>query len=310
MKFSIFIDYASLYNSASKIVNADLFEEKFKIEDCIIDIVIKLKKYLKKYYPYKKVEIVSTKAYILPDKHFNISENKLKKAEIEGIRVSCDLIKSKTLKALNGSRLDDKYLKLGVVDNIEKNFIDGVVIISNDSDYIDICNAAINEGKYSWILYYESKNTSVKRELKESPDVALSITELLSEKEEVYEKIKENNTHIISGKRLEFYRNNELVYQYPLKRKSLSLGRRSIRKNHIPNIDLTDIDKDKIISRYHADIHFVNDKRLVFCVNKDCSRGTWYNKKAKRPNEQFLVEEGYPILLGDKNGFLMYYFSK
>lgn len=312
MNFSIFIDYASLYISIAEIRKLNGMRDKEKIENILIDIVHKVEKYVAGYYPYKKVNINSIKAYILPDRQFDIKESKLFDARIEGVRVESPKFKADRLKSVNGSRDDDLWLKLGVTECLNNNESDGVVIISNDVDFHEICNLVRRDGKYSWIVYYESKDTYVKKELKESADVALPIDELLSLKEaesKVRPKEERKYKSKPRGKRLEFYKDNELVKVYSLKRKSVSLGRRSVRRNHIPNVDFTEIDYDKILSRYHGDVHIIGEK-IVFCVNEKCTRGTWYGKKAKRPNEQFAVKEGQPVLLGDKNGFVMYYFSK
>lgn len=307
MRFSIYIDYPSLYISTSKINNFKTPKDKEKIEDELCKIILDVENYLIQYYKKKKVQIVEKKAFILPDPQFQISDEKLNNYGIESVRVKCGLKKNENKKMVNGSRDDDYYLKLTALDSVKKNLVDGIVIISNDIDHAETGRQIIQAGKYFWIAVYEGKDTHVSRELKDTADICLPIQELSKKKEK--KLINRKREFILKGKRLEFYKDGELKLTFPLNKKYYTLGRRSVRRNIIPNIDFADIDEEKILSREQGELFIIGDK-LIFSVSENCTRGTWYCRKIKKPLEQFTVKENVPVILGDVNGFVMYYYSK
>ena len=50
-----------------------------------------------------------------------------------------------------------------------------------------------------------------------------------------------------------------------------------------------------------------NGNDIMYTVHDNCSRGTWYNLKAKSKGTRFLLSPNIPMILGDSKGFVLIY---
>lgn len=77
------------------------------------------------------------------------------------------------------------------------------------------------------------------------------------------------------------------------------IGRRDIKHNILPDLDLTELDTLKITSRRHACIEF--DQKSYVVSDLGSSNGTWVNGDRLRPKESRVLKEGDEITFG-RNG--------
>lgn len=305
MKFSIYIDYASLFISTKK---AYKIKDKNKLELQIYKIIMSVEKYLYEYFEGRDFEILEKKAFILPDKVFGMPEYTLGKKGIQFIRVNDELKKSQYKKKLNLSRADDSALVSSASKDILEKKLSGIVVISNDYDFKTLAQMTINHGLYFCGAVNEGKGVSINKDFKNQCDIYLRIREILENSTDGYEDLNDfDEVNAVTGKRIEIYRNKQLILSYPLEsNKAITIGRRSTRRKILPNIDLTSFDKEKIISREHGIIDF-NGNDIMYTVHDNCSRGTWYNLKAKSKGTRFLLSPNIPMILGDSKGFVLIY---
>lgn len=306
MKLGIYIDYANLSINSKKING---FKDRNEIDEHVCKVIDSIEKYVEQYKKNKKITIVEKKAYVLPDKSFGKPEEKLSKHGIQVIRVkNAGYKKTDAMKENNSSRRDDSVLMDDVRKSIQNNSIHGVIVVSNDGDFASLGEKVIHEGRYFWSAVYEGKGVKPSSKLMKQSEICLHIKDILnnSESGDADEELIEDDDCNYNGERLEFYKEKKRILVYPIQRKNISLGRRSIRRNHIPNIDLTSFDIDKVISRQHANIYKVG-KKIIFSIDNNCTRGTWYKLQPKIANQQFELEVNETVVLGSADGFAMIY---
>lgn len=302
MNVVMFIDYANLFINFSKIYNTS--EHEF-IEKKICECVNKTTAFVKK----KRINIVGKVAYVLPDKSFGSPEARLQTlATIKVVRVVEDKAKkNEVMKEMNASRADDKALSHGVINMIQNKNIHGIMIISNDNDFSEVGKKVRYEGKYFYTGIVNAKTSKGQvirggSQLMKMSDEWFPLYDILENKDE-----GECLGHDIEpvehekGPRLDFYQNGQLIISYPINKKNISIGRRSLRRNHVPNIDLTDFDVEKVVSRQHAEICKIGQK-LIFSIHNNCTRGTWIGRKASKAGEQSVLNANIPVLLGARQG--------
>ena len=318
MNFVVFIDYANLFIN---IKNAYGLSNISNIEDKICECINKTTSYIKNCVPNREINILASIAYVLPDECFGNPSMKLK----QNSGVVCRIVdedrryKDREMKEAILSRNDDRELARGIIDVIKDERVHGVFVISNDNDFIGSAEKVHSIGKYYWCGAFETKykNNSEKRiicgkKIRNISDKTIPIYDIMqgNDEGEVYNEIlglREDEKTI--GPRLEIFKDGKLIVSYPINKKNISIGRRSLRRKHIPMIDLTEFDKEKIMSRQHANIRKVNN-RLIFYVNDKCSRPTWYNSTHRVAGSQFTLEPDKATVMGDKDGFILFYKNK
>lgn len=317
MNFALFIDYANLFHNIQNIYGIDSRDSNL-IEDKICECINKTTQYVENLYKNKKVKIVGKVAYVLPDKVYSNPAKKLKEKAGIIVKLVEEDRTSKTdiMKKTEQSRNDDKELARGVINVIKDDRINGVIVISNDNDFENLAYQVQGFAKYFWCGAMEGKYHKNKdkvlfcgKRIKNVSDRWLPLYDILEGKDEgeVLETIisLDQNEEIL-GPRIEIFKDMELVVSYPINKKNISIGRRSLRRNHIPNIDLTEFDKEKIVSRQHANINRKGDK-LIFSVDPNCSRFTWYKTLPRTSGSTFILEPNEAVVLGDRDGFVMFY---
>lgn len=338
MNLVLFIDYANLYANIQRSYNLNLKKDREKIEDKICECINKTCDYVKTLYKNKTINVIERIAYVLPDKLYgDIEKNQpneklYKKAKIKVKRVKEEKrTKTAVMKGMEQSRNDDAELGRGVIEVIKCNDIDGVIVISNDGDFENLARQVIGYGKYYWCGSYEALNVYKKtrvdnkkkekqmrircsHKLKVISDKVIPLYDILKSNDEgeildpesLIEVINEIEQDGISGPRIEIYKDKKMIVSYPITKKSINIGRRSLTRKHLPDIDLTEFDKDRIISRQHAIIHKIGPK-VVFSICPECSSNTWYKTQPKMRGSSFILEEKKAVVLGKDNGFILFY---
>ena len=315
MNFALFIDYANLFHNIQNLYGTN---DRDAIEEKICECINKMTEYVKTLYKNKTVKIVGKIAYVLPDKVYGNPTKKLMEKTNTVVKIveedrSC---KTHQMKITEESRNDDKELSRGVINVIKDSRVNGVIVISNDNDFSNVAQQVQYVGKYYWCGALEGKCQNNKkrrvicgRHIKNISDRWLPLYDILQNNDEgeVLEEIESiKEEEIDKGPRLEIFKDKKLVVSYPINKKNISIGRRSLRRNHIPNIDLTEFDREKIVSREHANIYKVGD-RLIFSIDSKCSRYTWYKTLPRKAGTQFTLEPDQAVVLGDRDGFVLFY---
>lgn len=316
MNFALFIDYANLFHNIQSLYGTN---DRDEIEEKICECINKMEIYVKTLQKNKTVNIVGKIAYVLPNKVYGNPANKLMERTNTVVRIVKEnrIRKTEQMKLTEESRNDDKELSRGIINIIKDNRINGVIVISNDNDFSNVAQQVQYVGKYYWCGALEGKCRNNKkrrvicgRHVKYISDRWLPLYDILQnyDEGEVLDEIESINEEEIlkQGPRLEIFKDRKLIVSYPINKKTISIGRRSLRRNHIPNIDLTEFDKEKIVSRQHANIHKVGDK-LIFAIDSKCSRYTWYKTLPRKSGTQFTLEPDQAVVLGDRDGFVLFY---
>lgn len=338
MNLVLFIDYANLYTNIQRSYNFNYKKDREKIEDKICECINKTCDYVKTLYKDKTVNVIERIAYVLPDKCYgDIGKNQpneklYQKAKIRVKRVKEERrTKTAIMKGMEQSRNDDAELGRGVIDVVKCNGIDGVIVISNDGDFENLARQVIGYGKYYWCGSYEALNiyrkTRVDNKKKEKQmrircshklkiisDKVIPLYDILEDNDEgeildpegIIEVIESIEKGGISGPRIEIYKDKKMIVSYPITKRSISIGRRSLTRKHLPDIDLTEFDGEKIVSRQHAIIHKIGPK-IVFSICPECSSNTWYKTQPKMRGSSFILEQKKAVVLGKDNGFILFY---
>ncbi|WP_195469436.1 FHA domain-containing protein [Clostridium sp. D43t1_170807_H7] len=305
MKFSIYIDYASLFISTKNIYK---FKSCDEIENYIYKAVTAIEEFIKIYFKNTQIQILEKKAFILPDKAFGFPEDTLGRRGINCIRVDDELKKSFYKKKLNLSRKDDPELIREAAKDILEKKLSGIIVISNDYDFKSLAKMTTNHGIYFCCAVNEGKGVTINRDFKKQCDIYIRIAEILkNNKLEIEDITKHDSTELVSGRRIEIYKDKKLIKNYPVvSGKQMTIGRCSISRGIYPSIDLDAFDEEKIISREHGIID-VRGNEVMYVVHENCSRGTWYNLKAKKKGDRFLLSPNVPMVLGSSKGFVLFY---
>lgn len=308
--FIIAIDYANMYHSYQKVFNTN---DTSIIEDKICESVIALEKYMKTLEPNTHINIAGKVAYVLPNEVYGYPEKTLpRKAGVVIKRVKEPLKrKTKEMKEGNLSRDDDGAL-MGEVISVMNKGVQGVALISNDNDFYELATKVRKSAKSFWLASIDFKQDGVNlmpgHLLKNFSDKNIPLLEVLNgvdvdlnRSEEELEDVKPLDIPSI-----DIYKGKKLINSYPIDRSVITLGRKSVSKRHLPNIDLSQFDDKKTISRIHAEIH-AHKSDLIFCIDKNASAPTWYGVKLKKSGEKFKLIENKPVILGKNKEFILVY---
>lgn len=308
MKFGIFIDYANFFGSIRNNLKLTKTED---VENEICKTINKLVSYIStpnEHYK-KGVQVVKVIAYVLNDKFYGTPENTLPKHGIEVKRVyDANSSKTQEMKDINQSRLDDETLMRDAVELATSNKSDGILVVTNDADYYSLGEKLGNSGRLFWAGIYEGKKTTAGKRLKWIADTVLPLQDIAEGKDEgtpiatALDEVACVMEEKIEGPHILVYRKGQVISKHPINKNTIGIGRRSSSRFYFPQVDFTDYDDERIISRQHAVIYRVGN-RVIFTVHPNCTSGTWLNKKAIRPHEQFLLKPGMLIIIGNKNGF-------
>lgn len=324
MKIAILIDYANFFISIKRVHGLKDINE---IEDKICSVINNVSKYICENNEYNKkgVEVVMKKAFVLDDKSFGHPEDTLPKNNILVERVK-DVNEKKTdvMKDMNQSRLDDEVLMEEGMKLSNTGVVDGILVVTNDGDFASLGEKLGYIGREFWVGAYEGKEENNSKDkgkyirtatkLKNAADLVLPLKDIYegideAEAVEAWEEIIEEDIECIKGPRILIFRKGKIIAQYPVGKTLIGIGRRSTRRHYFPNIDLTEYDTEKIVSRQHAEIRKINNK-LIFSVHKNCSRGTWVDRNPIFPLQQFILKPGMAVVIGDKTGFGIKYIEE
>lgn len=155
-------------------------------------------------------------------------------------------------------------------------------------------------------------NNSLAEMIKQNTEIALKVLKKLSEKhfrieEALLEKIakpvprpeqvdEEGTSPEIAAKinaYLVIQRSNRIVQ---LKKTLTVLGRRDYTTGFIPDVDLTEEDQEKYISRKHAQIQYL-DHRFYFAEETGAINGTFLNGKKIQPGVKHEIKNGDELTL-------------
>lgn len=309
--FIIAIDYANMYHSYQKVFNTN---DTNVIEDKICESVIALEQYMKTLDPNTDINIAGKVAYVLPNEVYGCPEKTLpKKAGIVIKRVDEQLKRKTTgMKQMNLSRNDDGVLMSEVISVMMNNGIQGVTLISNDNDFYELAMKVRKSAKNFWLASIDFKQDGVNvmpgHLLKNFSDKNIPLLEVLNGVDVDVNRIEEELEDIkpLEIPSIDIYKGKKLINSYPIDRSVITLGRKSVSKRHLPNIDLSQFDDKKTISRIYAEIHAYKSD-LIFCIDKNASSPTWNGAKLKKAGEKFKLIENKPVILGKNKDFILVY---
>lgn len=309
--FIIVIDYASMYHSYQQVFDT---KDTNIIENKVCESVKALEHYMKTLEPNTNIHIAGKVAYVLPNEIYGNPEKKLpKKAGIVIKRVNEQLKRKTTeMKQMNLSRNDDGVLMNDVISVIMNNSIQGVVLISNDNDFYELAMKVRKAAKVFWLASIDFKKDGVNLMpgylLRNFSDKNIPLLEVLNGMDVDLNRNEEELGDIkpLDISSIDIYKGKKLINSYPIDRSVITLGRKSVSKRHLPNIDLSQFDDKKTISRIHAKIH-VYKSNIIFCIDENASAPTWDGGNLKRAGEKFKLIENNPVILGKNKEFILVY---
>ena len=309
--FIIAIDYASMYHGFQSVFST---RDSIIIENKICESIHALERYVKNLDPKSQIHIAGKVAYVLPNEVYGSPEKTLpKKAGVVIKRVN-EPLEKKTLKMkqMNLSRRDDEVLTNEVISVMKNNNIQGVILISNDNDFYELAMKVRKSAKDFWLASIDFKRDGVNlmpgQLVKNFSDKNIPLLEVLNgadleltRSEDELEDIESLNMSSI-----DIYKGKRLIISYPMDRSEITIGRKSVSKKHLPNIDLSQFDEKKNISRMHGTIQ-VSKTQVVFNIDKDASAPTWDGMRLKRSGEKFNLIPNRPVILGKNKEFMLVY---
>jgi len=317
MKFVLLIDYANLFINIKK--NNEKVYTHTEVEQEIKKIIHALKAKLVKPNQYSKkgITIIKAIAFVLDNNGFGKPENSFTEDELVIKRVK-SVKKDESMKLMSQSQDDDDVLMKEGLAFVESGQADGVLVISNDGDFVSLGEKVQYVGRYFWVGVHEGVNRAAYH-LRQVADVVLPLHEIVKGDDEgialpVGGALQDEQLTEISGPHLAIYFRGKMILRYPIKadkpkHSTIEIGRRSSSRFHYPQVDLTDHDLEKIVSRQHAKLQIIGG-RLLFSVHRECSRGTWKNGIRVYPCEQFFLEPGMQIVVGNNKGFGIQYIAQ
>ncbi|GMK41943.1 hypothetical protein PCCS19_50020 [Paenibacillus sp. CCS19] len=308
MKFLILIDYANLFINIKNNTEARAVSE---IEHEIGRILTALKQNLSRPSQYSKkgITVIRTQAFVLDEPGFGRPEDGLANYGVSVTRVNSKK-KTDAMKAMNQSRDDDDELMKVGLEAVRKGEVEGVLVVSNDGDFSSLGEKIQFAGRLFWVGAYEGRVRASGR-LRRIADAVLPLHELVKGVDEgialpLDESTQREQVQEIQGAHLNIYYAGKVIMRYPVKDKTIEIGRRSTSRFHYPHVDLTDHDTNRIVSRQHAKLQLFGN-RLLFTVHDECTRGTWRDGAIVYPCEQFFVDKETKIVIGSNRGFGIQY---
>lgn len=308
--FIIAIDYAFVYHSFQSIYKTN---DSNVIEEKVCEAISALERYVKNMIPGDRVHIAGKAAYVLRDEVYGNPENTLpSKANIIVKRVNeSRKCKTKEMKDMNQSRVDDVVLMNDVIHVMNNKNIQGVILVSNDNDFYELATKVRRGAKNFWLASVDYKKNDVNFKpgylIKNYSDKCLPLLDIVNGIDSDIDREDEViETKELDVSSLDIYSNGRLITSYPLDRSVISIGRRSVRMRHLPNIDLSEYDNSKSISRMHASV-YKSGLKLMFYIDDKCSAPTWDGATLKRAGEQFQIKPNHPIILGKQKKFVLVY---
>ncbi len=304
MKFAILVDYANLFLSVKNIKSYKTSEE---VESELYKIFASLKQKLNE--PFKvgkrdrNIQPLAFVCYVLDYESFGNPEKVYKDLNVTVKRVK-KTGKSDEMKSMNQSQDDDSLIMSDARKLATQGGIDGILVVTNDGDFVALGEQLNQIGKLFWAgVYGDRKNVS--HQLRKRANLVLPLHEIVDNIDEG-EALEENeivaDEEVITGPHLEIYYRKQVILRYPISTTPIEIGRRSSSLFHYPQIDLTESDSEKVVSRRHATITPIGN-RLLFAVNSKCDRGTWRNKRRVYRGEQFFFEPDMQVVIGSSTGF-------
>lgn len=298
MKIGIFIDYANLFIN---IKNEYGFSSNEQVEKYINCMISKLEDYL--YLMNSELTSVDKTAYMLEDQGFGNPQDTLVGIKVKKVKSD---YKTDEMKKMNQSQHDDEVLMSDALESCE--MFDVILVVSNDGDFSSLGKKIASYTACNfWVGTYCGINCRPSRYLTSIADKVIPLDDLMNDideadAQEVYEDPIVINDHYIA-----VYYKGRNIMNYPLDKDYINIGRRSLRKFHLPNIDLSEFDKEKTTSRQHCFI-CKSGNNIIFGVDDKCSRGTWVDKEPLKKGEQVILKPGMEIVIGDpSDGFGLEY---
>ena len=125
---------------------------------------------------------------------------------------------------------------------------------------------------------------------------------VLQEMKEKEERLQVDPYEDYEGNRVVAFVDGEVFRTFPLEYDENIIGRES--KGNRPDIDLTDIDPDRKISRRHALIYRYNQQYYI--RNLSSKNSLYVNRELIPQNEEVLLEDGSTIVLSGEYGLIFY----
>ena len=304
MKFAVLVDYANLFITVKETKGLKKPED---VEKEIHRIFSALQKKLEQPHTFGKrkkvIETVAFVCYVLDLPSFGNPEAAYRDLNIKVKRIQ-PTGKTDKMKIMNQSQDDDSVLMKDGSALALKGGIDGILLLSHDGDFISLGEQLDQMGKLFWIGTYEVTQRA-SRMLRNRANVVLPLHEIVEDIEEgqaIPEEEIVADEEIITGPHLEIFYRKQVILRYPIYKTPITLGRRSASLFHYPQVDLTEFDREKVVSRRHATITPIGN-RLLFAVDSNCTRGTWRDQKRVYRGEQFFFEPDMKIVIGSSKGF-------
>jgi uncharacterized LabA/DUF88 family protein len=256
MRFAMLIDYANTFHNIKK--NNKLTQNVHQaVEEEVERIVQAAKQYVEK----QNMTLVKTIAIVLHPAGLGKPEKRFKEHNIDVMMVQ-NTGKTSRMEKMNQSRPDDaKLIELGG-EMIKNDEADGIIVVSNDQDFASLGRTVRQMGGLFWVGIHEGKKQRTSTELKHAAQKLLRLHELVKGVDEGiplpqdHEAVSEQ-TKPIKGPHFALFQNGEIIMRYPINRIITEIGRRSTKLLHHPEIDLTDFDEHRYLSRKHAYVESV-----------------------------------------------------
>ena len=313
MKFSIFIDYTSMYISTWS-MNREMSVSE--IEEIVCNNLFKLEDYLNMRVKDSNIELVNAKAYILEGSDFGNPEEKLNNSGIRIIKVRVDEgefeesalegkvdykyeVKEKILKTIEKisknisqekkDSIEEKLDKLGikvktnqineiseksengeygnitddVTTTLSEAVTDGVILVSNNSDFINLYKLAKNRNKLYWVVVNESKDPKIIT----NSDKCFNINEIRKGVKNVKTPIKDIKFNDISVDNIKESVEKEVLVKEVVEANSIdSINLLDMMNTEIIDTEIVDLKEEKILNKR---IELYENKKLIQSYSLD-----------------------------------------
>ena len=180
---------------------------------------------------------------------------------------------------------------------------DAVVLLSNDGDYAETMHRLREEARIPAIVgSYETAKARLSGNLRHAASEVLPLRDITDEDDQPAPLPEPLPVPELNGKAIEMWRDGEIVLNFPLDRDRIEIGRRSVRLGHFPDVDLTDYDPERGISR--LSIYLCRDVNGEWKVgmHPECRSAVWLNGADLAPGVVVDFTTGSEMVLAGRIG--------
>lgn len=180
---------------------------------------------------------------------------------------------------------------------------DAVVLLSNDGDYAETVHRLRTEAGIPAIVgSYETSQSLLAIKLRHAASEVLPLRDIADENDHPTPLSEQSPIPELNGTAIQLWRDGAMILNFPLDRDRVEIGRRSVRRGHFPDVDLTDYDSERCISRRAIYLRRNVADGWKVGVHAECRSAVWLDGAPLAPGVVADLSAGSEVVLAERVG--------